>query len=232
MAENTVNRIKQYIDLKGIKVSSFEREIGMSNGSFASQLKNNKTIGVDKLENILKIYPDINTEWLLTGHGSMLKLDIENGEDLVLNSFTDKKPHYREIPLYSIQTVAGIIDLFGKNESQIPVDHIRIPKITECDGALYITGESMYPLVKSGDIVVYKKVNNPENNIMWGEMYVVYIQNDGNEYFFTRFLKRSQRESYVEFVSQNADHQNIEFPISSIKVLALVKASVRINSQF
>lgn len=26
----------------------------MSNGSFASQLKNKKTIGVDKLENILK----------------------------------------------------------------------------------------------------------------------------------------------------------------------------------
>jgi len=97
---------------------------------------------------------------------------------------------------------------------------------------LYITGDSMYPLVKSGDIVVYKKINNPENNIIWGEMYVVYVQNDGNEYFFSRYLKRSERESYVEFVSQNDHHQSIEFPISSIKALALVKASVRINSQF
>lgn len=73
MGENTLNRIKQYIDSKGLTISSFEREVGMSNGSFASQLKNNKTIGVDKLENILNIFPDINTEWLLTGNGPMLK---------------------------------------------------------------------------------------------------------------------------------------------------------------
>jgi phage repressor protein C with HTH and peptisase S24 domain len=232
MKENTVQRIKQYIDFKGVRVSVFEREIGMSNGSFASQLKNNKTIGVDKLENILKKYADINAEWLLTGQGSMLKLDIESEVEVEMRELENKKSDFQEIPLYNIQTVAGIVDLFDRNENQVPVDYIKIPKITECDGALYITGDSMYPLVKSGDIVVYKKINNPENNIIWGEMYVVYVQNDGNEYFFSRYLKRSERESYVEFVSQNDHHQSIEFPISSIKALALVKASVRINSQF
>jgi len=232
MKENTVQRIKQYIDFKGVRVSVFEREIGMSNGSFASQLKNNKTIGVDKLENILKKYADINAEWLLTGQGSMLKLDIESEVEVEMRELENKKSDFQEIPLYNIQTVAGIVDLFDRNENQVPVDYIKIPKITECDGALYITGDSMYPLVKSGDIVVYKKINNPENNIIWGEMYVAYVQNDGNEYFFSRYLKRSERESYVEFVSQNDHHQSIEFPISSIKALALVKASVRINSQF
>ena len=232
MKENTLQRIKQYIDFKGVRVSVFEREIGMSNGSFASQLKNNKTIGVDKLENILKKYADINAEWLLTGQGSMLKVDIESEVEVEMRELENKKSDFQEIPLYNIQTVAGIVDLFDHNENQVPVDYIKIPKITECDGALYITGDSMYPLVKSGDIVVYKKINNPENNIIWGEMYVAYVQNDGNEYFFSRYLKRSERESYVEFVSQNDHHQSIEFPISSIKALALVKASVRINSQF
>lgn len=80
MNENTLKRIKQYLDLKGIRVSVFEREIGMSNGSFASQLKNDKTIGVDKLEKILRIYSDIDIEWLLTGRGDILKQDILNEE--------------------------------------------------------------------------------------------------------------------------------------------------------
>ena len=75
MAENTIKRIKQYLDYKGIRVRAFERVIGMSNGSFASQLKNDKTIGVDKLENILHQYPDINSEWLLKGNGDMLLYD-------------------------------------------------------------------------------------------------------------------------------------------------------------
>lgn len=76
MGENTLIRIKQYLDYKGVKVSAFERIIGMSNGSFASQLKNNKTIGVDKLENILKKYTDVDPEWLLTGEGDMIKLNV------------------------------------------------------------------------------------------------------------------------------------------------------------
>ncbi|WP_428229969.1 S24 family peptidase [Flavobacterium sp.] len=232
MTENTIQRIKKYIDLKGIRVSVLEREVGMSNGSFASQLKNNKTIGLDKLENIVKKYTDINLEWLLTGEGDMLKFDILEEKDGRLYKKTNKTEDNPEIPVYDIQTTAGIIDLFGNNENQKPVDFIRIPKISNCDGALYVVGDSMHPLLKSGDIVLYKKIFNLEHNIIWGEMYLIYVNNDDNEYFFTRFLKQSERESYVQFVAQNPEHQTLEFPLSSIKTLALVKGSVRINSQF
>lgn len=230
--ENTLQRIKRYIDFRGIRVSVLEREVGMSNGSFASQLKNNKTIGVDKLENILKIYEDINVEWLLTGNGNMLKEVVLEYNSPKINELKEETTIIENIPVYNVQTVEGIVDLFGDNNFQVPVDYIKVSKIDKYDGALYIIGDSMYPLLKSGDIVVYKKINNLQNNIIWGEMYLVYVNNDDNEYFFTRFLKKSERESYVQFVSQNPDHQTIEFPISSIKSIALVKASVRINSQF
>lgn len=68
-----LNRIKKYIDYKGISVSAFEKSIGMSNASFGKSLKNGGSIGGDKLEIILSVYPDINAEWLLTGDGEMLK---------------------------------------------------------------------------------------------------------------------------------------------------------------
>lgn len=76
--ENTLHRIKKYIDSKGISTRLFEQSVGMSNGSFASQLKNNKTIGVDKVENILNVYRDINPTWLLTGEGEMLTTTTSN----------------------------------------------------------------------------------------------------------------------------------------------------------
>ncbi|OIV41998.1 S24 family peptidase [Flavobacterium johnsoniae] len=230
MAENTINRIKQYLDYKGIRVRTFEREVGMSNGSFASQLKNNKTIGVDKLENILKQYPDINLEWLLKGNGDMLSYESLN-ERSTLYKKTEKSQSHN-IPIYDVQSTAGIVDLFGENNNQKAVSFLNVPRISEFDGALYVVGDSMYPLLRSGDIVIYKKINNPEENIIWGEMYLIYVKNDDNEYFLTRYLKPSDRESYVQFVSQNPDHQTVEFPVSSIKVLALIKASVRVNSQF
>ena len=45
-----LQRIKEYIDLKGISISAFEKSIGMSNASFGRSLKNNGAIGTDKLE--------------------------------------------------------------------------------------------------------------------------------------------------------------------------------------
>ena len=82
---NTLHRIKEYIDFKGINISAFEKSIAISNGAFASQLKNNKTIGVDKLENILTVYKDLSAQWLLTGEGEMLRGDVSEANQLIGN---------------------------------------------------------------------------------------------------------------------------------------------------
>ena len=50
----------------------------MSNASFGKSLKNNGSIGTDKLENILSVYKDISPRWLLTGTGPMLLSESEN----------------------------------------------------------------------------------------------------------------------------------------------------------
>nr|DAI92841.1 MAG TPA: SOS-response transcriptional repressor [Caudoviricetes sp.] len=68
-----LENLKKFIDSKGISVSSFEKSIGMSNNSFRKSLNSGGHIGSDKLENILKIYPELNPVWLLQGEGEMLK---------------------------------------------------------------------------------------------------------------------------------------------------------------
>ncbi|HSW65217.1 MAG TPA: hypothetical protein VLH56_18195 [Dissulfurispiraceae bacterium] len=68
-----LERIKEYIDYKGITIAAFERSMGMSNASFGKSLKTGGSIGSDKLENILIKYPEINSHWLLTGKGEMLR---------------------------------------------------------------------------------------------------------------------------------------------------------------
>lgn len=67
-----LERLKEYIDYRGISVAAFERSIGMANASFGKSLKNKGAIGTDKLEKILSIYPEISPNWLLMGIGEMI----------------------------------------------------------------------------------------------------------------------------------------------------------------
>ncbi len=81
--ENPLQRLKRFIDFKLIPVSKFEKNVGFSNGSFASQLKKNKTIGVDKLENILNYYPELSSEWVLTGKGNMINFGYDRETSVI-----------------------------------------------------------------------------------------------------------------------------------------------------
>ena len=44
----------------------------MSNASLVKPIRTGRSIGADKLANILKVYPDLNPVWLIMGVGEML----------------------------------------------------------------------------------------------------------------------------------------------------------------
>lgn len=68
-----VERLKMYIDFKGLSVSIAEKEIGVSNATLSKPFKAKTTIKTDTLEKFLSTYSDINPDWLLNGVGLMTK---------------------------------------------------------------------------------------------------------------------------------------------------------------
>lgn len=171
----------------------------------------------------------INYEWLLFGRGNMIKRteETEYSSVQLRKLRTDRTDDEQSVPLYDLKATAGAIALFGKTKV-IPIDFIRIPGLPKCDGAVPITGDSMYPLLKAGDIVMYKEIHD-KSVIIWGEMYLLYIIHNGDEYFFTKYVHESTKKGYIKLVSENRHHAELEFPVKSVQNIALVKASVRIN---
>ncbi|MCG9911881.1 MAG: S24 family peptidase [Flavobacteriales bacterium] len=203
-------------------ISEFEHSIGVSNGYVNSI---SKSIGIDKLETIVEKYSNINLEWLLTGKGFMLK----NGSGAEVTHIGRPLHGLHEnqsIPLYELEATAGIVALFKDQDHQKPIAHLTIPNLPKCDGAVYVTGDSMYPLLKSGDIVIYKTVHDIMNGIFWGEMYLLSIE----DYVTVKYVQKSELDGCVKLVSYNKHHQDKDVEIDKIRALALVKASVRINS--
>lgn len=67
-----IERLFQYFEYHGIKHTSFEKEIGVSNGYFNKMRQRNASIGSEILEKIVLHYENMNPIWLLTGKGEML----------------------------------------------------------------------------------------------------------------------------------------------------------------
>ena len=66
---NVQSRLFDFISSKKISISDFERACGLSNG-YVHKIKN--SVGKRGLLDIQRKFPELNTDWLLTGEGEML----------------------------------------------------------------------------------------------------------------------------------------------------------------
>ena len=158
--------------------------------------------------------------------------DVELEELTIINrpKYTEKVEENGELYLYDIEAAANLKSLLVNKDQNI-LGKISIPNIPKCDGAVYVKGDSMYPLLKSGDIIAYKEVPVEIQHIFYGEMYLVSIDIEGEEYLTVKYINQSERGcEWIKLVSYNQHHQPKDFPLSSVRALALVKLSIRMNT--
>lgn len=224
----TIERISKIADIEGIKLTNLETKIGASKGVLTRALSQKTDIQSKWITRLVENYPNYDAGWILTGKGDMLK----EGEQTQLYKLRgDRTLKHQLIPLYDLEASAGLVQLFQDSNSVTPIDTISIPNLPKCDGALYVVGDSMYPLLKSGDIVMYKQVHDLPNDFFWGEMYLVHIDMDGDTYTTVKYIQRSEiGPEHIKLVSYNQHHSPKDIHLSRIRAAALVKASVRVNS--
>lgn len=233
--KNILEVFKKVSENEGITITKLESVIGASKGVLSRAIANQSDIQAKWLLKLVENYPLYDPNWLLTGKGPMTKTKVaarmEEPEG-VYSLKTDRKLKDQSIPLYDLEASAGVVGLFNnKNGNNKPIDFITIPNLPKCDGAIYVTGDSMYPLLKSGDIIMYKELENIVENIYFGEMYLVSINLDGDEFVTVKWIHKSDKgDAYIKIVSQNTHHQPKDIHLSNIKAIALIKASIRVNS--
>lgn len=215
-------RIIEFCKEKKLSIRQFEIQCNMSNGYISSMRKG---IGTDKLENVLKAFPDLNRDWLLYGEGEMLKMVHDVNPDHTFRLQTDRILGEQDVPLFELTATAGLVSIFD-NLRQEPVDHLRVPNLPPVDGAIYVRGDSMSPLLKSGDIIIFKKVELDLDLILWGQIYILSYSAGGDIFTVVKYIKRSSREGFIQLVSANTFYDPMDIPASSVTALALVKASI------
>lgn len=229
------NRISDLVDhfAEG-KNTKFAELLGTSE----SNIRNYRNGKMPKFDFIQKVCDkfEISYEWFILGKGKMLsKNPIPEVEKNDITVLSEKSAQYKTIekqviPIYNLKAAAGLVSLFQSPSSFIPVDYISLPNLGKVDGGLYAVGDSMYPLIKSGDIVIYRQIHDIINNIFPGEMYLLSYDLEGEEYIVIKYIQASEISGCIKLVSQNQHHSPKDIPISKIRALAQIKASIRFNA--
>jgi repressor LexA len=237
--ENTLTRIKQFIDNQGINISTFEKSVGISNGSFASQLKNNKTIGVDKVENILKVYSILNPGWLIAGEGSMLKEGFpginsnqqmkpgDSNPSTVLKVketqviYDDPIRNPGSIPFYESDAFAGPMLTFNDGVES-PSTYIYSPGFEDCTFACRASGNSMEDKIHAGDIIACKQINNKEI-LSYGDMYLIVTA----EYRLIKVIRKGKQRGWIILRSYNKEYDDIDVKLDDVLSIFLIKGIIK-----
>lgn len=173
----------------------------------------------------------INPSWLLTGQGDML---VKNDVQQNIESKREAIPAMEEIPsdiapipLVTERAAAGFgNDCFSIQESDVR-DYYIIPKFrfNHVDFMIEVSGISMYPHFKSGDVIACTILRDAKY-IQWNRCHVIATRDQG---ILVKRIMPSEKEGCFKIVSENKDFPPFDLPKEDITGLALVVGCVSLE---
>lgn len=244
------DRLAQFIKYKNLKISHFERIVGLSNGSVAKTTDN---IRPRTVQSISACFPDLNIDWLLTGAGSMIKNEITpaltkevapvksaiRDEEMTLETVSpdeNRLPqgiyHEDEIPeqfiAYLVPMAAMGGDLTGFESDGISKENCEkvISPVANAEWVIPVCGDSMEPEYPNGSRVYVRRIF-PEDFIAWGNVFVL----DTTNGLILKVVKKSNIEGHVlcESLNPSGRYTPFDVPIRSIRAMYRVLICVSLK---
>lgn len=124
---------------------------------------------------------DINSSWLLTGEGEMLRTESE---------MPSLNQRYEGAPYFNVDFIGGF-DLIVNDRTVSPDFYINYPPYNQ-PGVVWcnLTGHSMEPEISNGDIIALREVTTPIQYLPAGEIYGIVTE----EYRTVKRIRLSQKK--------------------------------------
>ncbi len=177
--------------------SDLARKLGLGSGN---AVKNWVTRGSLDLNRIIETEPGIDLNWLFYG---------EEREDRKLG-----------VPLIPVEAVAGQ----GTHDygDLVVENYYNVADFRNADFLIRVTGDSMTPKYKAGDIVACRKVEQL-NFWQWHTIYVIATRNQG---VLIKRVEQGLTPDCITCVSENVAYRPFQVPRDEITSVALVLGAI------
>ena len=200
---------------EGISYSDLAKLMGIPRAQPLYDIRDGKikNISENYANKILAVFPKYNKGWLMSGEGEILK---EAAQPIQVPKASHDEVH-RVIYYPNVDGSMGGV-FFTDNPDEARQD-IIIPGFSDCQYAINAYGDSMSPLIKSGQIVLLSEWH--ERFIEWGKIYLVIT---ASGYRTIKRLFPGKDEAHITCKSENAaESPAFEIDASDVVKVYLVK---------
>lgn len=217
MKETVKDRILKIIDAKKVSIRMFERQCGFSNGYLRSLVDRPST---DKIDSILKAYPDINKVWLLAGEGEMFGTTEGNVEIVK----TDDNALW--LPVINLDTRGGLLPNMETDTIQYNYTMMPFSRNIARDGdfVMPVVGDSMTPKYPNGTYVLVRPLPTWREYIELGATYVLELL-DGRR--IIKDVRAGEDHDHFRLISVNPQFDPTDIAKNFIQHIFAVIVAVR-----
>lgn len=184
------------------------------NNIVANRLSKPSTENLSRIANSIEL---LNTGWLLTGEGEMLRTATDD-------SAANKQ---KALPLIPFEALAGYLSTDNEGVMVEDCEQYVIPEFDRrgAEFIIRVSGSSMYPKYSNGDLLGCKKIDNILF-FQWGKIYVL----DTSQGALVKRVYEHENDDFVMLVSDNKDvYPPFPIPKSDIRSLSIVVGGVRLE---
>lgn len=200
----------------------FAKQIGKTPQYVSNLCNEGKSVGKNVIASLTQIIPDLNTTWLLTGEGLMLKENLTQESITIQNK--EGVPYFEDI-----ESTGGIVVGKAGQGTEIPTFYIDYEHFNDCTAYIQHVGDSMYPKYCAGEIIALKRIFNFDV-ILWGEAYLIVTNSEANDLRTVKLLFPDEDNSKIILRSSNPNFKG-DTPISKKDIISLflVKGKITRN---
>ncbi len=221
-----VQRLQLFMESRKINDNQMTIAAGLSNGLLGKTKASGKGMSSLNIEKILLAYPELNSEWLLTGKGEMLKSNITLTADSSNDFVDDKEQHFHDItfktrPRIPFDAAAGSLSIAFGSVTEYECERMPvIPSFPKYDFTIITRGDSMIPEFQSGDELACAFVKE-SSFIQWGRPHVL----DTTQGVVLKKIFNNQNSIICRSI--NSDYPDFEVPKNEIYHIAIVVGLLR-----
>ena len=220
----TKDRLKEFLSFKKIGRNKFEERANIATGYVSSK---SISISSDVIEKTATLFPDLNIDWLVTGKGEMIKNAEREQKTIEISESAISETKRKGALIYDIDATCGLSGRDIEFTDEKVIGSIDAPEINPDSKIIFATGDSMLPLIASGDRVVIRKIESWDY-FNYGQVYLIIT----NEY---RLIKRVRRhpkaaDNLILLRSENPNYDDIDLPKREIIHLFIVENILSIKN--